>query len=114
MTLGQRIKELREEKELTQEELGKLISISKASLSKYEADIIQPNNETIVFLANFFNVSTDYLLCRTNVRESVTSMEQFTNNLLDSDFARKYVGLTDEQRKVLDTLVETWQNEDKK
>ncbi len=69
MTFGKRLKELREEKKLTQEELGKLLNLSKANISKYEAESIQPNLESIEFLADFFNVSVDYLLGR-NVKRN--------------------------------------------
>lgn len=111
MTLGQRIKELREEKGMTQEELGKLVNVSKASFSKYEANAIEPNTITIIFLANFFNVSLDYLYGRTNYRKPILSKEDFEASLLSSEFAEKYAPLTAEQKKTLNSLVEVWEKE---
>ncbi|MFL0196453.1 helix-turn-helix domain-containing protein [Clostridium sp. WILCCON 0269] len=70
MSFGKRLKQLREEKELTQEELGKIVNLSKPTISKYEKDIIEANNSTLTMLADFFKVSTDYLLCRTEEKES--------------------------------------------
>lgn len=60
--LGKRIRRLREEKDLSQAELGKLLNISSASLSQYERGMRNPDYETLIKIANYFNVTTDYLL----------------------------------------------------
>ena len=66
MTFGNRLKELRLKKGLTQEELAMKIKMSKANVSKYELDSVEPSLETIKFLADFFGVTTDYLIGFTN------------------------------------------------
>lgn len=66
--LGDRLRELRVEKGLTQEELGELVSLTKANISKYESGKLEPNIDTINYLASFFNVNVDYLFGRTTVR----------------------------------------------
>lgn len=43
--------------------------IEQAILSKYENGSRMPTTENLIILADFFNVSIDYLLCRTEVRE---------------------------------------------
>ncbi|WP_097025436.1 helix-turn-helix domain-containing protein [Clostridium peptidivorans] len=65
---GDRLRELREEKQLTQEELGKLLNISRQAVSGYEAEGNEPNLQNLVKLADIFNVSLDYLLGRTKER----------------------------------------------
>lgn len=65
---GDRLKELREEKGLTQEKLGDFVNLTKANISKYESGKLEPNLDTINLLADFFSVSTDYLFGRTGVR----------------------------------------------
>lgn len=70
MSLGNRIKELRVEKGLTQEELGKLLSKTKNNISQYETDKRSPDPATLQYLADFFRVSTDYLLGRSDIRET--------------------------------------------
>lgn len=62
--LGQRIKELREERGITQQELAKIIGCSDGAISLWEKDINEPKATYIVALADYFNVSTDYLLGR--------------------------------------------------
>lgn len=63
MLFGDKIKQLREQYGMTQNELGKLIGVSDRVLGYYEANERFPRKqEIIVKLANVFNVSVDYLL----------------------------------------------------
>jgi transcriptional regulator with XRE-family HTH domain len=59
---GKRLKELREKAELNQTELGKYFGLDRATISRYENSNREPNPEMIIKFANFFNVSSDYLL----------------------------------------------------
>lgn len=70
--IGNRLRQLREEKDLTQEELGKKLNLTKANISKYESGKLEPNLETINYLAEYFNVTTDYLLGRSDIRKPET------------------------------------------
>lgn len=65
MSLGKRIKELRKTKNLTQIEFAKLFQISSGTIAMWETDKRQPDFTTLQKLADFFGVSTDYLLGRT-------------------------------------------------
>ena len=56
--------ELRKEKKLTQSDLAEVLGISRQAYSNYEAGKRQPDNETMLKLAEYFNVSVDYLLGR--------------------------------------------------
>lgn len=60
---------LRKEKNLTQISLMMQTGIEQAILSKYENGSRVPTTENLIILANFYNVSIDYILCRTDVRE---------------------------------------------
>lgn len=57
-----RIKQLREEKGLTQTELAKRLGITRSSVNAWEMGISVPSTQYIVELAEMFRVSTDYLL----------------------------------------------------
>ena len=59
---GQRIKELREEKGLTQEELGKLLQCTQRTVSRYELEQVELGVKTLISLCHLFKVSADYLL----------------------------------------------------
>lgn len=56
------LKEIRKRKNLSQTEVADLLKISQSNYSKYEKGTIEPNIETIIKLANIFNVSTDEIL----------------------------------------------------
>jgi len=62
MTLGEKIKELRESKNLTQMELAKILSIGHSTLACYETNKRQVPYGTLKAISKFFDVSTDYLL----------------------------------------------------
>ena len=64
LSLGLRLKNLRLQRSLSQEQLAKEIGISRSALSMYELDQREPDLNTILLFANFFSVSTDYLLGR--------------------------------------------------
>lgn len=60
---------MRKEKKLTQIALQMKTGIEQAILSKYESGARVPTTENLLILANFYNVSIDYILCRTDKRE---------------------------------------------
>lgn len=66
MGFGERLRSLREEKKITQKELAKLFKIAESTVSMYERGEREPNFEIVNKIANFFNVSADYLLGRTD------------------------------------------------
>lgn len=60
--LGFRIKRLRKDRRLTQEQLGAVLSITNVMISSYEKASREPSLELVKNMAIFFDVSTDYLL----------------------------------------------------
>lgn len=67
---GERIRRLREERGLTQLDLANILNISNVMLSRYENNKRYPDYKTLNRLADYFDVSTDYLLGRTRIRQS--------------------------------------------
>ena len=63
--MNNRLKQLRKERKLTQVELQMRTGIEQSLLSKFENGERIPPTETLVILADFYNVSIDYILCRT-------------------------------------------------
>lgn len=70
MELGDRLKSLREEKKLTRDALAVRLNVSYSAVSKYETNVRFPDKGTLLHLADFFDVSVDYLLCRSDIRET--------------------------------------------
>lgn len=59
---GDNLKRLRKERTLTQKELGAQIGLSKAVISKYENGVGYPTFDVLIRMAQYFGVTTDYLL----------------------------------------------------
>lgn len=72
--IGVRLKQLREEKRMTQKELADLLQLTPKAISFYELGERQPSNEILVKLANYFHVSADYLLGKIGMEN-----EKYTN-----------------------------------
>ena len=68
--VGLRVKLLREKKDLSQAKMAKELGISQPVVAKYEQGIIYPSYPILIAYADYFNVSTDYLLGRTDNKES--------------------------------------------
>jgi len=67
MFIGQRLKSLRKEMGLSQQALGDELGITKVSICGYENGTRIPSLETFVLIADFFGVTTDYLLGREEI-----------------------------------------------
>ena len=73
-TIQERLWELRKDKGLNLEELSELTGISKSALGSYEKeDYKEINHGNLITLADFYGVSVDYLLCRTENREQINT-----------------------------------------
>lgn len=79
--IGDIIKRLREDREIKQQDFAKILNIGKSTLSQYENGLRAPNDETKKMIANYFNVSVDYLLEMTPIPDKI------------EDYIRKNVGI---------------------
>lgn len=83
---GDRLKELRKNAKMTQEDLGERFNVAKNTISYWESNITKPDIETIVALSTFFGVSTDYLLgMNEDDTKAIDKVNQILkeNNMLD-------------------------------
>ena len=69
MYFGIRLKELRTQKHITQQELADKVDLVKSSISAYEKSLKYPSVEVLIKLCNYFNVSSDYLLGLSDKKE---------------------------------------------
>jgi transcriptional regulator with XRE-family HTH domain len=89
MKYGHRIAGLRDDKHLTQEELAHKVGITRSALSHYENNRREPDYETIQKIADFFTVSVDYLMGRSDDLGQPTGQQakEFVSQLELSDQA---------------------------
>lgn len=107
--IGDTLKQLRTKQGLTSEELCSKIGIKGGSYRNYERNDRKPDYDTLVKLADFYGVSTDYLLGRPDAKPPEEPLDEFARKehlkSLEKVFMKKYLALTEEQRdKVLDFL----------
>lgn len=76
---GTNLKRLRKQKGITQQEIANEINTSRSCISNYESGNRQPDNQTIKLIADFFDVSVDYLFGRSEVKTLIKS-----NSLMSS------------------------------
>lgn len=82
MEFGKLLVKLRKERGYLQKEVADYLNVTVATVSNYEKDIHAPDLDTLVRLADFYDVSTDYLLQRTRFKSSL----RILNKRLYSDF----------------------------
>lgn len=103
------LKAARKKSGKTQKEVAEEIGIGQGTYKNYETGAREPNGETLVAIANYFDVSTDYLLGRPDAKQPEEPLDEFARKehlkSLEKVFMKKYLALTEEQRdKVLDFL----------
>lgn len=78
---GELLSELRQSRGMTQKELAKVLYVSDGTISNYENGVHYPDVEKLMDIADFFNVTTDYLLgrCKNNL-----SPDLFSETLIGS------------------------------
>ena len=107
---GERLKKLRKEKGLVQEGIAALLNVSPSTVGMYEQGRRDPDTETVRFLATYFNVSTDYLLGQSDIRETPEK------RIIEAAFQEKTLGdalvhisnLVAEYDMPDDTLLHLW------
>lgn len=108
-----RLTQLREERGLTKKEVAEKLNIDQTTYGKYELSKRQPDYHTLQLIADFFDVSTDYLLGRTDERKNQNI------NISENDWPqeakvlfRDVKKLTPEQLELVTKLVKQFINED--
>ena len=86
-TFGDRLRSLRVENDLNQEEFGRNFNMPKSRISQYETNKRQADDETKKIFADYFKVSLDYLMGRSDIRipEVLTLDEELQQLLNDPD-----------------------------
>ncbi len=87
MVTRKRIQILRREKGLIQNELAKFLSVTRPILSNWETGKTLPDAGSLIKLAEYFDVSTDYLLGLSDVRKVSYRIEDFLDELSSEDKA---------------------------
>lgn len=108
-----RLKELRIEKGLLQSDIAKIINKSERAVGFYESGERDMNTETLSILANFFDCSIDYLLCKSDIRNPEQQEDML--GLAKIGFSMKdYNPPSEKQKQQIKGLLEVIMKENKK
>lgn len=91
--IGEKIKELRKENGITQEELAKNIDVSTSMVGMYETNARKPSYEVLIKIAKYFEVSTDYLLNTEEKLDSAMNSLNKINHMGKETLAPKHKGI---------------------
>lgn len=115
MSLGKRLKKAREDKNLTQTKVSKDTNINNKTLSGYERGISEPDLETIKKLAKYYDVSLDYLLGNSDIKNSTNEYDLSQEELeileqikSDPEISILFHDLKSAPKKKIKQLIETW------
>jgi len=105
----ERLKKLRKEGKLTQNDIATFLNISQPAYQQFESGKKKMNLETMEKLADFFNVSTDYLLGKTDIPD--LDLEVDIDTAIDNSVAYDGTPITDNDREIIkDFLKEYFAN----
>lgn len=102
MSFGNILKKLRQDEDLTQEELAKKIDSSRSNIANYENDKNMPSVEILDKLSEIFNCSTDYLLGKSNIRNA----EKVNIDDADIAFASGVKALNETNKMIIKNTLE--------
>lgn len=82
--VGKRIRDLREDRKITQSELAKIVYKGDSTVRMWELGKSEPDNGTLKLLADYFNVSVDYLLGLTEISSPAWTAEDRASGVRDT------------------------------
>ena len=108
---GDKLKNLREKRDLLQKDLSKDLNIATSTIGMYEQGRREPDNTTLKKIANYFDVSTDYLLDNTKPlsknEEQLKEKEILKKLLIENGYMKNDEDLSDEELKNLMEFIKT-------
>ncbi len=106
--IGQTIKDLRRSKKLSQTDFAKIVGVSQTTVTAWETGKAEPSSSAITRIADYFDVSTDYLLGRPEKSNNDENTDKELDEMLDE--ARSFDGhpITDNDRALLKDFLKSY------
>ena len=96
-----RIKELRKQKGVSQQQLAEQIGVSQQSVNKYENHDIEPDVAVLTAIADYFETSVDYVVGRTDVAHKIEPVRPFDLNAEETALLTAFRRLNKENRALV-------------
>ena len=102
------LRKLREEASVSQKQLAESIGVSQQSINKYENHNIEPDIETMIRIADYFNTSVDYLIGHTNLRRKIEATHAYELNTDERCVIEAYRKLSRKQKDCIGTVIDSY------
>lgn len=101
--IGQTVRNLRKRKKISQTELAKILHVSQQTVTAWETGKAEPSSSAVSNLADYFNVTTDYLLGRPEKKDDDTKFNDIDDLDKMIDNARSFGGkqMTENDREII-------------
>lgn len=100
------LKALRESTGISQKQLAETIGVSQQSINKYENHNIEPDIDTLIRIADYFNTSVDYLIGHTSIRAKIEHVTAYELNKEESNLINRFRTLSSKQKHCVTTVVD--------
>lgn len=102
------LKLLRQNKGISQKALADIISVSQQSINKYENHNVEPDIDTLIRLANYFNTSVDYLVGNTDIDHKLESVTFHHLNIDEEKLIARYRSLKKEEQLSIEMIIDNY------
>lgn len=112
MEFKYRLRNLRDELKISGEELGNILNVGKSTISMWENGKNMPTAAMIQKLADYFQVSTDYLLGKSDIRNINNENEDY--RIAFDDIGKDYAELEDSEKDMIKTMIKAFKDKHQK
>lgn len=102
------LKRLRDEASISQRTLAEAIGVSQQSVNKYENHNIEPDIETMIRIADYFDTSVDYLIGHTDKRNIHMAPSESGLDAEEVKLVKQYRSLTKRQKDAINTVMNSY------
>jgi len=103
------LKVLREDANVTQKQLADAVGVSQQSINKYENHNIEPDIDTLIRIADYFNTSIDYLIGFSDIRRKTEAVKPYDLNQEEAKLIDQYRHLSKKQKQCVSLILESYQ-----
>ncbi len=104
----QNLKFLRTKNNISQQQLADIIGVTQQSINKYENHKVEPDIQTLIKLAEYFNTSVDYLIGHTNIDHVIEPIVRYDLNKEEAVLIDKYRKLSKKQKNLVLILIDSY------
>ena len=100
------LKKLRTEHKISQEALGSIVGVSQQAINKYENHNVEPDIATLIKIANYFDVSVDFLIGNTQERHKCESVKEYDLNKEEQLFVKAFRKTGSKEKQIIQMILD--------